>query len=276
MATGAKGHGCRHPLVVGAACAGAQSRGALLRPVRQGLRRQQRGAVPAPGEAPAQGRGLVLVQPAARAQDGRASRPGRRRDGRAADRSRAGRAAFRRLAGPHLRRDRRESRQQPSVLAGTAGIPAARRRELHRPARAHGAQHRAADRRASRPRHRGDGAWRHHPRRARPCLRHASRGGGALRDRQCLDHPDRAFRAGRSGACLARRLHQLHAARTRDRARRRARREDRRRARSRAGGLLERRRAARAGSPPSSASSAASAISARRRSRPPTRSRASR
>ena len=41
----------------------------------------------------------------------------RRRDGRARDRSRSRRAAFRRLAGPHLCRDRREARQQPSVLA---------------------------------------------------------------------------------------------------------------------------------------------------------------
>ena len=64
-------HGSRDALVVGAACRGAQSRRPLLRPVRHGLRRQQRGAVPAPGEAPAQGRGLVRVEPAARAQDRR-------------------------------------------------------------------------------------------------------------------------------------------------------------------------------------------------------------
>ena len=89
-------------------------------------------------------------------------------------------------------------RRQSSVLAGTAGEAAAGRRELQRPARPHGALDRAADRQVSRPRHRGDGAWRHHPRRAGTRLQHASRGGGALRDRQCLDHPDRAFRAGRS------------------------------------------------------------------------------
>ena len=110
------------------------------------------------------------------------------------------------------------------------------------------AQHRPADRRASRPRHRGDGAWRHDPRGARPRLRPASRGGGALRDRQCLDHADRAFRAGRSRACLARRLRQLHAARTRHRPRRAcvtsAAKSDRR-AGGRAGRLLE--RAGRAG-----------------------------
>ena len=91
-----------------------------------------------------------------------------------------------------------KQRQQPPVLARSAGIPAAGRRELRRPARSHGAQHRPADRRASRPRHRRDGAWRHHPRRAGARLRPPSRGGGALRDRQCVAHPDRAFRAGRS------------------------------------------------------------------------------
>ena len=82
-------------------------------------------------------------------------------------------------------------------------------------ARAHGQKHRPADRGASRPRHRGDGAWRHDPRRPRPRLRPPSRGRGALRDRQRVDHPDRAFRAGRSRPRLARGVRQLHAARAR-------------------------------------------------------------
>ena len=215
MALAPKEHGSGDAVVVGAARAGAQSRGPLLRPVRQGLRRQQRGPVQAPGEAAAQGRGLVFVQPAARAQDRRASRQGRRRVRRGGDRSRSRRAVVRRMAGPDLRRDHGHARQRPSLLAGAAGVPAAGRRELQRSARAHGARDRPADRQVSRPRHRGDRAWRHDPRGAGARLRHASRGGGAVRDRQCLDHPDRAFRAGRSGACLEGRLHQLHAARDR-------------------------------------------------------------
>ena len=145
----------------------------------------------------------------------------RRRDERAADRPQPRRAAFRRLAGSHLCRDRREG-QQSFVLARSAGIPPAGRRELRRPARPRGAQHRSSDRRASRPRHRGDGARRHHPCRPRARLRSASRGRGALRDRQRLAHPDRAFRAGRSGPCLARRLRELHAARAGHRPRRQA------------------------------------------------------
>src|SRR6478672_1267943 len=122
------------------------------------------------------------------------------------------------MAGPDLCRNHGDARQQPSVLAGAAGVPAARRRELQRPARPHGAQYRAPDRQVSRSRHRGDGAWRHDPRGAGARLQHASGGGGALRDRQCVDHPDRAFRAGRSGPCLEGRLHQLPAAPDRGRA----------------------------------------------------------
>ena len=124
---GRQDHGIGHALVVGPARAGAQPRSALLRPDRQGLRREQPGAVRAPGQAAAQGRGLVRLEPVARAQDRRASRQGRRRDGQAQHRSRSRRAAFRRMAGPHLPRDRREARQQPPVLARSAGIPAARR-----------------------------------------------------------------------------------------------------------------------------------------------------
>src|SRR6185437_14185502 len=86
---------------------------------------------------------------------------------------------------------------------------------------AHRALDRSADRQVSRPRHRRDGAWRHDPRRAGACLRHASRSGGAVRDRERVDHVDRAFRVRRSGARLEGRLHQLHAARDRGRPSRR-------------------------------------------------------
>ena len=221
MATAAKNHGSGHALVVGAARAGAQSRRPLLRPVRQGLRRQQRGAVQAPGRR---------CCPRARSGTPRTCCARARPPSISAS---AGAEFGEVVIDPDLAEQHfgewqgltyAEIAEKPGnghlFWLGAAGVPAAGRRELRRPARAHGALDRAADRQVSRPRHRGDGAWRHDPRRAGACLQHASRGGGALRDRQCVDHPDRAFRAGRSGACLEGRLHQLHAARDRGRARR--------------------------------------------------------
>ena len=249
-----------HALVVGAACAGAQPGGALLRPVRQGLRRQQRCPVQAPGAAAAQGRGLVLVQPAARAQDGGASRQG------TAPRSASS------LIDPDLAEQHfgewqgltyAEIAEKPGnshlFWLGAAGIPAAGRRELHRPARPHGAQHRSADRRASRPRHRGDGAWRHDPRRAGACLRlHPE---AAVRFEidnvsiTLIEHfeqadPAHAWRVAFTNY-MPRELVIAHGGSA-------GMKSQTGRARRRAGGLLERRRRRRSGSPPTSASSAAS------------------
>ena len=267
----AKNHRSGHALVVGPACAGAQSGRPLLRPVRQGLRRQQRGAVQAPGEAAAQGRGLVLVEPAARAQDRRASRQGRRRVRRGADRSRSRRAVI--SATGRASPTPRSPRSTATAICSGSAPP-----ELRPPG---GESFTDLRERTVRSIERLTDKYR-----GRDIV--ATAHGGTIRAALAHAfnmHPEAAVRFEIDNVSITliehfeqadpahawkRRLHQLHAARDRDRARR----EQGMKSHSTSSPPSRRPtgtgRAARCGWPPTSASSAASRASARRRSRPPT------